>query len=310
MKKEEFYFKSVSGLADIHAAKYLPDDGNVKAVLQVAHGMAEHLERYEKFAEYLCENGVALYINDHLGHGKSVSNDSELGYFGKEDGWKNFIEDCHQLTEIAKKENEGVPYVFFGHSMGSFVARAYSYKYAADIDGAVFCGTSGANPMAGMGKVVAGLIAKVKGDHHRSKLIDKLSFGTYNKRTEGRTPFDWLSKDTENVDKYLADDKCGFLFTSTGSKDLVSLLSFVSSKEWYNGFTKDLPVLLISGDEDPVGAYGEGVKEVNDGLKNAGVKDVSMKLYKGYRHEILNESEIFEEVASDVLAFVKKVCNI
>lgn len=309
MVKTEFYFPSVSGLADIHAAKYLPE-GEVKAVVQIAHGMAEHLERYEKFAQFLTDNGVALYINDHLGHGKSVKNDDELGYFGASDGWKNFIEDCHKLTEIAKKENEGKPYVFFGHSMGSFVARAYAFKYSEDIDAAVFCGTSGANPLASVGKVLAGLIAKVKGDHHRSKLIDKMSFGAYNNKTEKRTAFDWLSVDKKNIDDYLADPYCGFLFTATGSKDLISLLSFVSDKSWYEGFNKSLPVLLIAGSEDPVGQYGKGVREVADKLKSAGVKSVDMKLYDGYRHEILNEPDLFPEVAGDVLSFIKKTCNI
>ncbi len=307
MVKTEFYFPSNSGLADIHAAKYLPE-GEVKAVLQIAHGMAEHLERYEKFAQFLTDNGIAVYINDHIGHGKSVKNDGELGYFGEKDGWKSFVEDCHTLTEIAKKENPGKPYAFFGHSMGSFVARAYSFKYSKDIDCAVFCGTSGANPLAGAGKIVAGLIAKVKGDHHRSKLIDKMSFGAYNDKTEKRTPFDWLSVDKKNIDDYIADPYCGFLFTATGSKDLVSLLSFVSEPTWYSQFDKDLPVMIISGGDDPVGAYGKGVHEVSEGLKNAGVKSVETKIYNGYRHEILNEPDLFPTVAGDVLDFVLKNC--
>ena len=310
MKKTEFYFDSTSALAKIHAAKYLPDDGDVKAVMQIAHGMAEHLERYEKFADFLTSNGFAVYINDHLGHGKSVTSDAELGYFGKKDGWKAFVEDCHKLTVIAKEENPGKPVVFFGHSMGSFVARAYAYKYSKDIACAVFCGTSGANPLAGVGKVLAGAIAGVKGDHHRSKLIDKMSFGTYNDRTAKRTPFDWLSIDEKNIDDYIADPYCGFLFTASGSKDLVSILAFVSSKEWYQGFNKSLPVFLIAGGEDPVGAYGKGVKEVCDGLKAAGVEDVTMKLYDGYRHEILNEPDLFPVVAGDILAFAKDRCGI
>lgn len=311
MVKNEFYFPSVSGLADIHAASYKPDNENdIKAVLQIAHGMAEHLERYEAFAEYLCNNGIALYINDHIGHGKSISSRDELGYFGKKDGWKNFVEDCHKLTEIAKKENPEKPLVFFGHSMGSFVARAYSYKYSNDIKGAVFCGTAGANPLAGVGAGLAKLIGKVKGDHHRSKLIDKMSFGTYNKRCEGRTNFDWLTRDQDIVDKYIADEDCGFLFTVSGSQDLMGILSYVSSKDWYSGFNKALPVYLIAGAEDPVGAYGKGVTEVADGLKQAGVKDVNIKLYPECRHEILNESRVFEEVSQDVVDFVYKVCKL
>ena len=165
--KKEFTFKSVSGLADIHCASYLPKNGEVKAVLQVAHGMAEHLERYEAFAAELCKNGVAMYINDHLGHGLSVAAKSELGYFGEKDGWKHFVEDSYKLMKIAKKENPGKPYVFFGHSMGSFVARAFSSKYADEINGAIYCGTAGPNPAAGAGQMVANLIIKLKGDHYK-----------------------------------------------------------------------------------------------------------------------------------------------
>ena len=135
--KKEFTFPSTSGLAEIHAASYFPENGEVKAVIQAAHGMAEHLERYEKFADALTDLGIAFYISDHLGHGKSVTSDNELGYFGEEDGWKYFVEDCYRLTGIAKAENPGKPFFFFGHSMGSFVARAYTLKYAHELNGAI-----------------------------------------------------------------------------------------------------------------------------------------------------------------------------
>ena len=126
--KKEFTFPSTSGLADINCASYLPENGEIKAVMQIAHGMAEHHARYEKFISVLCDKGIAVYINDHLGHGKSVKNDDELGYFGDRDGWKCFVEDCCELSIIAKQENEGKPFIFFGHSMGSFIARAFSFK--------------------------------------------------------------------------------------------------------------------------------------------------------------------------------------
>lgn len=306
--KTEFTFKSVSGLADIHAASYVPENkADVKAVIQVAHGMAEHLERYEAFADALCENGIALYINDHLGHGQSISSKSELGYFGKKDGWKNFVEDCHQLLEIAKSEFPGVPVVFFGHSMGSFVARSFSAKYASELAGAVFCGTSGPNPAASIAVGLTNAIAKIKGDHHRSKFIDKLAFGAYNSRFEKRTAFDWLSRDNDQVDKYIADELCGYLFTVYGYRDLFSLLSSVSTKEWFASYPKALPVLIISGSEDPVGEYSKGVQKVYDGLKNSGKSNVTMKLYQGARHEILNESAVFDAVCSDVVEWVNNI---
>lgn len=302
--KKEFTFPSVSGLADIHCASYLPKNGEVKAVLQIAHGMAEHLERYEKFAGVLCENGVALYINDHLGHGKSVKNDDELGYFGEKDGWKSFVNDSHELTKIAKSENPNKPYILFGHSMGSFVARAYSLWYSADIDGAVYCGTAGPNPAAGAGLAVAKLVTKLKGDHYRSKVIDKMGFGTYNSKFEGRTAFDWLSRDNFEVDKYIADKYCGFLFTAPGYGDLFSILKFVSSDEWFSGLSKELPVLLISGAMDPVGGYSKGINQVYDTLKAKGKTNVQRILYPDGRHEILNESACFDKVCSDVLSWI------
>lgn len=304
--KKEFKFPSVSGLADIHAAAYLPDNGEIKAVLQVAHGMAEHLERYEKFAAALCDLGIALYINDHLGHGQSVASAAELGYFGTEDGWKSFVEDCHKLSLIAKEENPGKPLIFFGHSMGSFVARAYTLKYADEVNAAIYCGTAGPNPASGVGQLLAKVIAKAKGDHHRSKLIDKIAFGSYNSKFEKRTAFDWLSRDNEEVDKYIADDLCGFLFTANGYRDLMALLAFVSSKEWFEGLDKKLPVMLIAGAMDPVGGYGKGIDTVCDKLYKAGKDNITKILYPGARHEILNEKACFDAVVKDVANFVYK----
>lgn len=304
--KKEFTFPSVSGLADIHAAAYLPDNGEVKAVLQVAHGMAEHLERYEKFAAALCDLGIALYINDHLGHGQSVSSASELGYFGETDGWKNFVEDCHKLSLIAKEENPDKPLIFFGHSMGSFVARAYTLKYADEVKAAIYCGTAGPNPASGVGQLLAKAIAKAKGDHHRSKLIDKIAFGAYNSKFEKRTAFDWLSRDNEEVDKYIADDLCGFLFTANGYRDLMALLAFVSSKEWFEGLDKKLPVMFIAGAMDPVGDYSKGINIVCDKLYKAGKDNITKILYPGARHEILNEKACFDAVVKDVANFVYK----
>lgn len=303
MIKKEFTFPSVSGLADIHAASYLPE-GEIKAVVQAVHGMAEHLERYEPFAEALCAEGIAFYINDHLGHGQSVSSASELGYFGEKDGWKYFVEDAHKLTGIIKAENPDKPLIFFGHSMGSFVARAYSLKYADEINGVIYCGTAGPNPAAGAGIALTKIIAKIKGSHHRSKLIDKVGFGTYNSKFEGRTAFDWLSRDNEQVDKYIADELCGFLFTARGYGDLFALLSYVSSKEWFEGLSKELPVLIISGAMDPVGEYSKGIDKVYNSLVQAGKKNIEKILYPDARHEILNEKACFAQVCNDVMRWI------
>ncbi|MBQ5970489.1 MAG: lysophospholipase [Clostridia bacterium] len=306
--KKEFTFPSVSGLCDISAMSFVPEDeSSIKAVVQIAHGMAEHKERYIKFMETLCDNGFAVYINDHLGHGKSVKNDDELGYFGKTDGWMNFIEDCRKLMEIAQSEHPGKPYIFFGHSMGSFVSRYFSAKYADDLAGAVFCGTAAPNPAAAAGIAVAKMVGALKGSHHRSKLIDSMAFGTYNKRTQQRTAFDWLTRDDDIVDAYIADPYCGFLFTAYGYRDMLTLLSNVSKKEWFENYSKKLPVLLIAGKEDPVGPYGDGVQKVADMLKAAGKDNVTIHLYDGARHEILNESAIYDTVCNDVITWANSL---
>ena len=306
--KKEFTFPSASGLCDISAMSFLPENkDSIKAVLQIAHGMAEHKERYEAFAERLNENGIAVYISDHLGHGKSVSSDDELGYFGKKDGWLNFIEDCRSLMKIAQSENPGKPYIFFGHSMGSFVSRAFSAKFGDELAGAVFMGTSGPNPATSAGQLISKLVAAFKGDHYRSKTIDKIAFGSYNKRTQNRTSFDWLSRDDFQVDKYIADPYCGFLFTAYGYRDMMGLLKHVSSKDWFASFPKELPVLLLSGADDPVGTYGDGVKKVKDLLEANGKDNVTMKLYEEGRHEILNESALFDTVCADLVAWINSV---
>lgn len=297
-------FQSVSGLAEISALSYKPEDeSQIRGVFQIAHGMAEHKERYDKFARKLAENGFAVYINDHLGHGKSVANEDQLGFFGDTDGWKHFVEDCHQLLVIAKEQNPNKPCIFFGHSMGSFVCRAFTFKYYKELVGCVVCGTSGPNVGASAGVGVASATSKMKGDHHRSSFIDNMAFGGYNKKFEGKTNFDWLTRDEEEVRKYIEDPLCGFIFTANGYRDLFSLLNYVNSGDWFKNYPKQFPMLLISGTEDPVGSYGAGVEKVRKKLEKQGKTDVTMKLYEGGRHEILNDSQLFDAIFADILAW-------
>lgn len=304
--RKEYAYPSKTGLSDIFARSWKPENpADIKAIFQITHGMAEHGERYADFAKALCENGYAVYCNDHAGHGKSVKADEDLGYFGEKDGWDAFVEDARALTEIAVGEHPDKPVIFFGHSMGSFVARAYARRYGSDkrIKGFVFCGTSGKNPGAPMGIVLAKLIARVKGSRHRSKLIDKIAFGSYNaKYAEVRTPFDWLTKDEEIVDYYIADKYCGFLFTAVGYKDMFTVLDSVSGKDWYAALNKKTPILVTGGAMDPVGAYAKGVEQVYNDLKLAGCADVTLKLYKDDRHEILNELDR-KNVYADIAAW-------
>ncbi len=307
--RKEYSVPSKSGVSDVYARCWLPSDG-AKAIIQVAHGMAEHGERYEDFANYLCVKGLALFVNDHVGHGKSVKSDDDLGYFGEKNGWDAIVEDEKTLTELIKSEFPEIPVIFFGHSMGSFVAREYVRRYGKDerIKAAVFCGSSGKNPASAIAIVIADTIAKIKGSKHRSKFIDKIAFGPYNKRTENRTAFDWLSTDKAEVDKYIADKYCGYLFTAAGYRDLFTLLNNVSGKDWYDSVYEYLPLLVISGEDDPVGTYGKGIKEIYNNLVASGKKDVTIKLYPGMRHEILNEVDrvqVYEYIASWVLSKIR-----
>ena len=304
--RKEFSVPSKSGIANVFARCWAPAEG-VKAVFQIAHGMAEHGERYEDFAKYLCSLGFAVMVNDHVGHGKSVESDDDLGYFGESKGWDVLVEDERTLTELIIKEYPEVPLIFFGHSMGSFVAREYIRRYGRDnrITAAIFCGTSGTNPASAVAINIADAVIKLKGSKHHSKLINAMAFGPYNAKTEKRTEFDWLSTDDSQVDKYIADKYCGYLFTAAGYKDLFTILTKVSAKDWYAEMPDEIPVLLVAGEDDPVGAYGKGVRQVYNDLRKAGQKDVTIKLYPGMRHEILNEinnTVVYEEIAGWALS--------
>ncbi len=308
--KKALTFKSSSGLSDIFAEVYYPDKSiTVKGVLQIAHGMAEHHERYENFIEFMNNNGYAVFINDHLGHGKSVSSDSELGYFGKKAGYLYLVEDMKTLHDIARDEFPHIPYILFGHRMGSFLARLYCERYGDTLTGAIFCGTSGPNPLASVGLPLIKAMVKTKGDHYRSTFIDKMCFGSYNKKiVPQRTSFDWLTTRDDIVDEYIADPYCGFLFTTCGYRDLISLIIIVNRSDWYTSIPAELPIYLISGDEDPVGNYGKGITEVYHGLMDTNHSDVSMKLYSGDRHEILNEKDS-DDVYNDIIKWVKSITD-
>ena len=307
VSRKEFTIPSATGVADIFVRAWYPDEGP-KAIFQIVHGMAEHGERYEDMASFLCSKGFVVAVHDHAGHGKSINSADDLGYFGEKDGWNALVEDVRSVTELLKKEYPGLPVIFFGHSMGSFIGREYIRRYGTDeaIKGAIICGTSGKNPAAAIAIRLADTVAKTKGSKYKSEFINKLAFGTYNKKIAvPDTEFDWLSTDQNQVYKYVADKYCGFLFTAAGFRDLFSILNVVSGKDWYNAVNKKLPILLTAGEEDPVGAYGKGVKQVYNGLKEAGVKDVTLKLYPGMRHEIHNEKEnkkVYEDFAAWALS--------
>lgn len=286
-------FVSSSGLFPIYIQSWAPEkEEDIKGVFQLTHGMAEYSDRYEDFGNYLAEKGYAVFIHDHMGHGKSTKSDDDLGYFGEDkDNWKHLIEDVYSVTKIAKEKYPGKPFYLFGHSMGSFVARGYLEKYSNELNGAVICGTSGANPAAGLAVYIAAAVGKIKGSRYKSNFINNLAFGSYNKKfaKDGDCGFSWLSVNEDNVSFYNKNKYCGYTFTTSGFMGLFGLLSHVSKIECFEKVKKDLPLLLISGKDDPVGSYGKGVKEVYDNFIKTGHKLTSIKLFDGLRHEILNE---------------------
>lgn len=300
---KEYSFPSASGLCDIFAQSAAPIDyGSIKGVVQISHGMAEYSNRYSRFALELCKAGYAVFVSDHVGHGASVTDKEMLGYFG-ENGEETFVDDLKTLSDIAKSEYTDLPFFMIGHGMGSLIARKYTSKYGYLLDGVVYTGTSGENPMLGIGIYLASILAKQNGPMYRSDILDTMAFGSYNRKTEKRTECDWASRDAKEVDKFIADELCGYKYTVTGMKALFMTLKQVTSRRWYNSIPLSMPILLLSGSMDPVGDYGKGVKEVYKTLKKTGHKNVTMKIYEGARHEIFNEINR-DEVHSDIIAWL------
>lgn len=291
MKREDIFFDSKDGSSKIHAVRWEPEC-EPKAILQIVHGMAEYVDRYEDFASFLAEKGFVVTADDHLGHGKSLNN-NPCGYFCDRDPASVVVDDVYSLTTITKDKYPGVPYFILGHSMGSFIARNYLFTYGDKVDRAIVMGT-GMQPkvLVVALKAMAGLGCLFGKSKKPDKFIDGMSFGAYNKKIANpRTSVDWLTKDSEIVDKYVADPLCGFVFTANGFKTLASLLWRLNKKSNVAKMPKDLPILITSGADDPVGEYGKGPTLVYESYKALGIKDVSLKLYDNDRHEILNETD-------------------
>lgn len=288
--KREFFYPSKDGHTQIHAIEWIPE-GEVRGVLQIAHGMVEFIDRYDRFASFMASKGFYVTGNDHLGHGKSVTDENQLGYFAKHDGNLCVIGDMGQLREDTQKKYPDVPYFLLGHSMGSFLARQFIEMYGEGLSGAIIMGT-GYQPMAtlNMGIALTGILQKLRGDHFRSKLINNTALGSYNKAFEpARTKSDWLTKDKAIVDAYEANPLNQFMFTVNGYNNMFRGIRFAQRQENLDKIPKDLPILVISGEMDPVGDFGKGPKTVADTYRDTGIRDVTLKLFPDDRHEILNE---------------------
>ena len=278
---------------------YIPKNREPRAIVQISHGMCEYIGRYEPFAAFLCEKGYVVAGNDHVGHGASAASEADLGFTA---GAENLVDDVHTLTERLKNEYRGLPLVLLGHSMGSFVARRYLEKYPDAADAAIISGTGGPDSPTGFGKLLTKTMMLFKGERYRSELVKSIAFMGYNKHFEAENCKDaWISRDREIVERYGKDPLCQFTFTLKGYYDLFDLLGKVSDKAWAGNLKKDMSILMISGEDDPVGAYGVGVRKIYDRLTRAQMTDVSLRLYAGARHEMLNETnrvEVFADIAA------------
>ena len=291
MRKEEFYFDSRDGQSKIHAVRYTPETAEIVGVVQIVHGMAEYVERYEEFAKFLTKRGFVVTGDDHLGHGKTVPQGGVYGYFCEQDPATVVVRDVHRLKKMTQKLYPDVPYIIVGHSMGSFILRNYLCRYGTGISGAVIMGT-GMQPPAiiKISKSVTAIQKLLCGSKHVGKFIDKMAFGSYNKRfAPNRTAVDWLCGNEVEVDRYVADPLCGFVFTINGFRTLFELIDRIQKKENLEKVPKNLPVFMVSGADDPVGDYGKGVQRAYDSLKEAGLEHMQLKLYEKGRHELLNE---------------------
>lgn len=288
--------KTVFICSDGHRLAYnlwMPEQGTeVKAFVQILHGMAEYSDRYYKFAKYLNKAGIAVFCGDHRGHGETASDD-EIGWFSEKDGWNRIACDAFELANFITSQYKSltVPTILFGHSMGSFLARTVMVAHPEFYSGVIIMGTGCSKGIVGkVGKLICKIQIKKNGQKSKGVLMNKLSFGSYNKAIENpMTEFDWLSRDDQEVGKYIADPKCGFVCTNGFFYDLLTGIEFANSKANAAILPKDLPLLIISGQEDPVGDLGKGVEKVYNLYCDAGIADVELVLVPGARHELLNE---------------------
>lgn len=263
-----------------------------KAVVQIAHGLAEHAGRYDRLAQALTRAGFAVFASDHRGHGRTARDPSELGFFASDHGFAKVVDDQYAVNRMIAARYPELPRVILGHSFGSFVTQAYLFKYASSVQAAVLSGSSSANPVETVPGLAAAHLERLRlGRHGKSKLLQQLSFGTFNDAFKPqRTDFDWLSRDPDEVDKYIADPLCGFETTVQGWIDLMSGLLYIRSSERQRALPKDLPIYLLSGAADPVGGMGKGTTRLYQQYQAAGLKRVKLELYAQARHELFNET--------------------
>lgn len=315
---KEFVFLSSNMYTDIHGKMWIPDT-EIRAIVQISHGMAEHIDRYDEFARFLAKNGILVVGNDHMGHGKSINSEEDLGYFsipikglcGK--ARENYsssaltVKDLCHITKIVKKHYPGVPYILLGHSMGSFLARRYLMQYGKELDGIIIMGTGNQSALkVYTAKMLNKIISLIKGERYRSKLLNKLMFGAYNRKIKNhKGDNDWVTSDEGKLKEYDSDSRCGFVFTMNGIEALLSTIQYIINPRNIAKIPTDVKMLIISGTDDPVGDYGEAVKEVYKIYSEHGVEGITIKLYEECRHELLNE-KVRDVVYKDILDWIEE----
>ena len=287
----ELTYPSSDGKSTVYAKLFVPD-GNIRGVIQLSHGMVDHIERYTDIAAFFADNGFVFAGNDHIGHGKTAACDDDFGFFAEKGSIELILKDLHAFNRILREKFPGHKPTLMGHSMGSFLSRLYAEKYPSSINGHIINGTGG--PMGAIlpfGKGVVKLITLFKGQRHRSALVKKMSFMGYNSHfTKEEGPDAWLTRDIERVSDRATDKRTNFTFTLAAYRDLFDMVGRSNSKAWFNAYPSSLHTLIVSGKEDPVGNYGAGPTYVYKNLLLCGVTDVSLKLYDGARHELFNET--------------------
>ncbi|MGE0130090.1 MAG: lysophospholipase [Blastocatellales bacterium] len=290
MRDDHFTFVADDG-AEIFVYRWRPDIGIGKAVIHIAHGLAEHAGRYVRLAEALTNNGYVVHANDHRGHGRTAQTPEDVGYFSDEDGWNRVVKDLGAMCRAEKEQNGGLPLILFGHSMGSLMAQQAIYEYSDLFDAAVMSGANGIiSPIVRFGKAIAKFEKLRLGQRGKSDLINRMSFDTFNKAFKpNRTAFDWLSRDEAEVDKYIADPLCGFTASTQLWVDLLAAITEIAEPENRAKIRRDLPIYMFSGMDDQVNQEGRGCTALAETYRQMGLKNVSYKIYPRARHETLNE---------------------
>lgn len=282
---------------------YIPE-GDIRGIFHLVHGMTEYIGRYTHLFENLASVGYLCCGFDNLGHGNTAS-EQDLGFIASKNGWQFMVDDVKLFADSIKAEYPNMPYTLMGHSMGSFITRVAVSRYSDLADKYICCGTAGSNPVSSIGIALCNIIKAFRGERAISPFLENIAFGSYNKRFDGESNYEWLTKDREIIEKYAADKFCTFKFTVSAMRDLMTLLKLCNSKKCFFNTKNNLPILLIAGDMDPVGNYGKGVKQVYDNFKASGKTDISMFLYENCRHEIHNDT-CKEQMLEDILKFVTK----